>query len=222
MDGTRTLVYVVFDIVYLDDPRAPEVLARCCAGRLADVEPSVAQGRVKPGPITTLPLRARRDLLEAIVEPEPKKLKLVRHTRIESTDPEQRVEKLMDAFEEALQDMEEGLMVKDLTSAYLHGEKARGLQQWCKMKPEFSDQTTNLDVIVLGAYCSKGKRRSGRIASLLVGVAEPRASTSTDANAGKGTSDEQERQGRALPAVAAQNMDYESNDDDDDDLITPP
>ena len=172
MDGTRTLVYVVFDVVYLDDPRAPELLACCCAG-FADVEPSVAQGGVKPGPTTTLSLRARRDLLEAIVEPEQEKLELVHHTRIESADPEQRVEKLMDAFEEVSQDMEEGL-VKDLTSAYLLEGKARGLQQWCKMKPEFSDQTTNLDMIVLGAYSSEGKRRSGRVASLLVGVAKPR------------------------------------------------
>lgn len=218
MDGTRTLVYVVFDIVYLADPRAPELLEACSAG-LADVDPSVAQGAgVKPGPITTLPLGARRDLLEAVVEPEPKKLELVRHTRIESTDPEQRVEKLMDAFEEALQDMEEGLMVKDLSSAYLLGEKARGLQQWCKMKPEFSDQTTNLDVIVLGAYYSEGKRRSGRIASLLVGVAEPR--TSVDASAGKGSNGEQERKEQALAAPVPKTMDYES--DEDDDLITPP
>lgn len=70
------------------------------------------------------------------------------------------------------QNMEEGLVVKDLESQYILGEKARGLQHWVKMKPEYSDQTTNLDVIVLGAYYSEGKRRSGRIASFLIGVAE--------------------------------------------------
>ena len=71
---------------------------------------------------------------------------------------------------------------------------------------------------MLGAYYSEGKRRSGRIASLLVGVAEPR--TSADASAGKGTNDEQERKEQALAAPGPKIMDYES--DDDDDLISPP
>lgn len=168
----RTLVYIVFDIVYLDDPRASQML-QLNSSDISGTNRDLTKKVVPPGPLTFLPLSKRRNLLEVVVRPEPKKLELVRHRRIESTDAEDRVERLMDAFESALKDMEEGLMVKDLTGSYILGEKARALQLWIKMKPEFSDQTTNLDVIVLGAYYSEGKRRSGRIASLLVGVAEP-------------------------------------------------
>lgn len=63
--------------------------------------------------------------------------------------------------------------MKDLESPYVLGERGRVLQYWLKMKPEFSDLRKNLDVIVLGAFFSKGKRRSGRLASFLIGVAEP-------------------------------------------------
>ena len=128
-DGTRTLVYVVFDCVYLEDSHAQALLDQCCAG-LADDDPAER----RPGPLTALPFRARRDVLEALIQPLPKQLELVRHERVESTDPEQRVGKLMDSFDAALQNMEEGLMVKDLKSAYILGEKARGLQHWVKMK----------------------------------------------------------------------------------------
>lgn len=56
----------------------------------------------RPGSITHLPLRARRDLLERIVEPQHRRLELVRHERIEDTSTEVRLERLMTAFDDAL------------------------------------------------------------------------------------------------------------------------
>jgi ATP-dependent DNA ligase len=82
--------------------------------------------------------------------------------------------------------MEEGLLVKDLEAPYVLGERGRGLGYWVKMKPEYSDLTANLDVIVLGAYYSEGKRRSGKIASFLLGVAEPAADTAVGPGPGPG------------------------------------
>lgn len=69
-----------------------------------------------------------------------------------------------------VQNLEEGLMVKDLTSPYVVGEKSRSRQHWIKMKADYSDQTTNLDVLVLGAYWASGRARGGRFSSFLLGV----------------------------------------------------
>ena len=63
----------------------------------------VDASELRPGSITHLPLRARRALLERIVTPEHRKLELVRHERIEDADTGVRLERLMTAFDEALQ-----------------------------------------------------------------------------------------------------------------------
>jgi len=209
----RTLVYIVFDVVYLDDgPNNTKALLDECVGATTDV--SATERR--PGSITHLPLRARRALLERIVRPEHRKLEIVRQQRIEDASTETRLERLMAAFDEALQvgwwvlrvgksiirshrhhhqqNIEEGLLVKDLESPYVLGERGRGLQYWMKMKAEYSDLTTNLDVIVLGAYYSEGKRRSGRLASFLLGVAESPAEATEGGGAAKGAQQHQEQQ----------------------------
>jgi ATP-dependent DNA ligase len=40
------------------------------------------------------------------------------------------------------------------------------------MKPEYSDQTTNLDVCVVGAYYGDGNRRSGLLSHFLLAVVD--------------------------------------------------
>lgn len=40
------------------------------------------------------------------------------------------------------------------------------------MKPEYSDQTANLDVIILGGYYGNGTKRAGLLSHFLVGVAD--------------------------------------------------
>lgn len=135
-EGTgKSLVFFIFDIVYLDGGEAEQaVVDQVCEennGGIQQLGPSTER---RLGSITALPLRLRRDLLEKIVVEEPKKLELVRHERVESTtNTEQRLERLMAAFDSALQNMEIGLMAKDLMSAYVLGEKGRGLQHWVKM-----------------------------------------------------------------------------------------
>jgi ATP-dependent DNA ligase len=59
-------------------------------------------------------------------------------------------------FHDAVDRQEEGLVVKDLESPYLVGEKSRAKSHWVKMKPEYSDQTANLDVCVVGGYYGGG------------------------------------------------------------------
>lgn len=56
------------------------------------------------GPITSLPLSTRRAVLEAVVRPRPGKLELMRHEVVgEELGPAQRQERLMAAFDTALQ-----------------------------------------------------------------------------------------------------------------------
>lgn len=40
------------------------------------------------------------------------------------------------------------------------------------MKPEYSDQTTNLDVCVVGGYYGDGSRRSGLLSHFLLAVVD--------------------------------------------------
>lgn len=53
------------------------------------------------------------------------------------------------------------------------GDKSRKCALWVKMKPEYSEQTEDMDVIVLAAGFANGKMRSGLLSKFLVGVAEP-------------------------------------------------
>lgn len=55
------------------------------------------------------------------------------------------------------------------------GEKSRKKCLWVKMKPEYSDQTSGLDFIILGAGFAQGRMRSGLLSKFLVGVAVPTA-----------------------------------------------
>lgn len=76
-------------------------------------------------------------------------------------------------------------------------------------EPEYSDQTTNLDVIVLGAYYSEGKRRSGRISSLLIGVAESPKEEAAAAGGREGEEEEEDEE--LLDLLPWANPDASSN-----------
>ena len=55
------------------------------------------------------------------------------------------------------------------------GEKSRKKCLWVKMKPEYSDETADMDLIILGAGFAQGRMRSGLLSKFLVGVAVPSA-----------------------------------------------
>jgi DNA ligase 4 len=98
----RVLVYLVFDILYLDGGPDAQALLNTCVGGAAGA--GVDESERRPGSLTHLPLRARRALLECVVAPEHRKLEIVQQERIEeTTNTEARLERLMTAFDEALQ-----------------------------------------------------------------------------------------------------------------------
>lgn len=53
------------------------------------------------------------------------------------------------------------------------GEGSRKTALWVKMKPEYSDQTEDVDLLILAAGFANGKMRSGLLSKFLVGVAVP-------------------------------------------------
>lgn len=53
------------------------------------------------------------------------------------------------------------------------GDKSRKCALWVKMKPEYSDQTEDMDLIILAAGFANGKMRSGLLSKFLLGVAVP-------------------------------------------------
>ncbi|CAN0389132.1 unnamed protein product, partial [Discosporangium mesarthrocarpum] len=64
----------------------------------------------------------------------------------------------------------EGLVLKDLKSSYQLGEKSRHSGSWVKMKPEYSDQTSDMDLLILAAKHGDGPSRAGVLSSFIMGV----------------------------------------------------
>lgn len=59
------------------------------------------------------------------------------------------------------------------------GVGSRKKALWVKMKPEYSEQTGDLDLLILGAGFADGKMRSGLLSRFLLGVAVPNADGSS-------------------------------------------
>ena len=128
------LFYIVFDVLNVSGAGASEALQRV---NNASQAPAVINGDV-----TKWPLLHRRALLQAVLEPVPKRLEFVKHKAVEEATltRDERQKRLQDFFFTAFNEGEEGLVVKDLSSEYCIGEKSRQKAHWVKMKPEYSDQ----------------------------------------------------------------------------------
>jgi ATP-dependent DNA ligase len=99
------------------------------------------------GDLFRCPLSVRRRLLQAVIKPVENRLEIVQCQTVTSLDVNTRRSQLEAFFNTVTLAGEEGLMVKDLTSGYIIGKKA---PKWVKMKPEYGDQTTDLDLVVIG------------------------------------------------------------------------
>ena len=98
----------------------------------------------------------RRKLLEKIVKPQKNKLKF---TEMLTTGDEK---KAVAFYKKSLDDGNEGLMIKSLSSVYRPGRYVSG---WCKLKPTLEP----LDVVITSALWGEGKR-SEWLASFTVAV----------------------------------------------------
>lgn len=73
----------------------------------------------------------------------------------------------------------QGLLVKALSSPY----ETRRSKSWYKLKPDYQDDTQDLDVLILGGYFREGRLWTNRPSRFLVGVAAdtPELEVKTDA-----------------------------------------
>ena len=84
-----------------------------------------------------------------------------------------------DALWARVERREEGLVLKDLESRWVPGERDK---KWVKLKPDYLP-TEDLDVVVMGGFKGAGAVRGGKIAEYLVGIVEdPRRGAAGDGN----------------------------------------
>ncbi|MEK6886978.1 MAG: DNA ligase, partial [Nanoarchaeota archaeon] len=98
--------------------------------------------------VVELPFKERRKLVERIVEEVPKKIRI--STQLITSDDKE-AEKF---YRDALKIGEEGVMIKNLNSAYISG---RYVGTMAKLKPVVAD----LDLVIVGAEYGTGKRAGG-------------------------------------------------------------
>ncbi|KAH3765317.1 DNA ligase IV [Pelomyxa schiedti] len=117
---------------------------------------------VKGQSLMSLTLQQRFAILKRIVNPKPKLLELVEQRPAKTTA------EVITALDAAILNREEGIMLKNLDSTYVPGERK---QKWLKLKPEYVDGIgDDLDVLILGGYYGTGNRRGGTISHFMIGV----------------------------------------------------
>lgn len=109
------------------------------------------------------PLQKRQETLKTVFTPVKGRIQLVPRTEVRTT------QEVVNALNEAIDNREEGIMVKDPVSIYKPDKRGEG---WLKIKPEYVDGLMDeLDLLIVGGYWGKG-RRSGMMSHFLCAVAE--------------------------------------------------
>lgn len=109
------------------------------------------------------PLKKRYETLETVFTPIKGRIQLV--TKSEGKT----MQEVVNFLNEAIDNLEEGIMVKDPMSIYKPDKRGEG---WLKIKPEYVDGLMDeLDLLIVGGYWGKG-RRSGMLSHFLCAVAE--------------------------------------------------
>jgi DNA ligase-4 len=111
--------------------------------------------------VTDQTLRQRRQLLESCVRPLENWFFCVAQHACDCVDA------VREKLQEACERQEEGIVLKDLNSKYLPGERSSA---WAKLKLDCLDNMTHdLDLVVIGASYSKSRGRRGALYDLLLG-----------------------------------------------------
>ncbi|KAL2580869.1 hypothetical protein AAZV13_15G151400 [Glycine max] len=71
-------------------------------------------------------------------------------------------------FKETIENRDEGIVLKDHSSKWEPSDRSG---KWLKLKPEYIQAGSDLDVLIIGGYYGSG-RRGGEVAQFLVGLAE--------------------------------------------------
>ena len=165
------LCFVVFDCVWCDHPNFTS----------SDAEKNLP---AKRGNLTDLDLKTRKEYLKWIIEPAPHRLYVSQATFVEGSSAH-RAATLKKWMNEVIQQCQEGIMIKSISSPYICGGRlSKKIGHWIKLKPEYFDKMRdNLDLVVLAGYYGDGrscstKGRAGKISTFLLGVVNEDESTS--------------------------------------------
>ncbi|XP_005997060.1 DNA ligase 4 [Latimeria chalumnae] len=108
-------------------------------------------------------LRRRHEILQTVFTPTQGRIHIVQ--KIEARTKKE----VVDALNDAIDNREEGIMVKDPMSVYKPDKRGEG---WLKIKPEYVDGLMDeLDILIVGGYWGKGLR-SGMMSHFLCAIAE--------------------------------------------------
>ena len=143
--GDLELVYVPFDILYIGDESVRHLKL---SERHEKLKEYVREVSVMCGNVKARILLATPDCEFA---------------RVGSTK-----EDIERALLEAIDAGEEGLVIKDLSGAWIPGDRSTN---WMKIKPDYA-KTEDLDVLLIGGYYGAGEMRGGKISQFLVGIIE--------------------------------------------------
>ncbi|KAM4711049.1 LOW QUALITY PROTEIN: DNA ligase 4 [Anableps anableps] len=109
------------------------------------------------------PLKKRHEVLQTVFTPVKGRIHVVQKTEVGT------MQEVVDALNDAIDNREEGIMVKDPLSIYKPDKRGEG---WLKIKPEYVDGLMDeLDLLIVGGYWGKG-RRGGMMSHFLCAVAE--------------------------------------------------
>ncbi|KOM39864.1 hypothetical protein LR48_Vigan04g006200 [Vigna angularis] len=90
-------------------------------------------------------------------------------------------------FKETIENRDEGIVLKDHSSKWEPSDRSG---KWLKLKPEYIQAGSDLDVLIIGGYYGSG-RRGGQVAQFLVGLAERQSPNAQPMRVGTGLSDEE-------------------------------
>lgn len=143
--GDLELVYVPFDILYIGDESV----------RHLQLVERHAKLREHVHPVSAMCGNIKARILLATPDCE--------FSKIGST--KQDIER---ALLEAIEAGDEGLVIKDLNSEWIPGDRSGN---WMKIKPDYC-KSEDLDVLLIGGYYGAGELRGGKISQFLVGIIE--------------------------------------------------
>ncbi|XP_072332377.1 DNA ligase 4 isoform X2 [Scyliorhinus torazame] len=110
------------------------------------------------------PLRKRHETLQTVFTSVPGRIQIVEKVEIKTKKD------VADALNVAIDQREEGIMLKDPLGVYKPDKRGEG---WLKIKPEYVDGLMDeLDILIVGGYFGKG-HRGGMVSHFLCAVAEP-------------------------------------------------
>ncbi|XP_004487997.1 DNA ligase 4 [Cicer arietinum] len=149
LDSNRQLCYVAFDILYFGDTS-----------------------------VIHQTLKERHEILRKVVRPMKGRLEILLpnggiNSHRSSGEPcwsfiAHNADEVERFFKETIENRDEGIVVKDLSSKWEPSDRSG---KWLKLKPEYIQAGSDLDVLIIGGYYGSG-RRGGEVAQFLVGLAE--------------------------------------------------